>query len=181
MSSNFFTRVLLTRSHLSETDLSSQWLSRCPASSEFTLTTEEPQVFLSSRLMTPAPPLAPGTKCPCKEEVDPYGVHLTSTCSRDGSLHSTHSAVLGTTAQAGRHFGYKVELEVSHHLQGSDSDSHKRPGTKTTSWSQGEVTMDLAVCSPVSVATQLSLAAASDPGRLARKLSLILITHKQTS
>ena len=80
--------------------------------------------------------------------------HLTTTCSKDGSLHSTHSAVLATIAQAGRHFWYRLELEGSDYLQGSESDSHKRPDSRATSWPEGEVITDLAGCSPVS--TRLS-------------------------
>ena len=40
---------------------------------------------------------------------------------------------------------------------------------KATSWPEGEVTMDLAGCSQMSMVTQLSLTAASDPDRLLRK------------
>ena len=131
--------------------LCSGWLSRClasPASLHSPLKSFRSPT-LSPRLVSPAPPLAQGTESPCTEELDPYGAHLTSICSKDGSLHGTHSAVLATTAQTGRHFGYKVELEVSHYLQESDSGSHRRSSTKTTSWPEGEVVMDLAVYSPV--------------------------------
>jgi hypothetical protein len=145
-------------------------LSRCPTTEDFTFTTEQFQVSLFSRLMIPVPSFVSGSKCPCKKENDPFGIHLTSRSNKDGSLHRIHDAVLGTISKAGKHFGYKVELEINQLLNANDHN-HKRPGIKITNWPDGEIVIDLAISNPISMSTDLSLNAANDPDRLLRKRS----------
>jgi len=85
------------------------------------------------------------------KEIDPFGIHLTSRCNKDDSFHRIHDAVLGTISQAGKHFGYKVELEFNQPLQANDSNNHKRQDIKITNWPGGEMVIDLAISNPISM------------------------------
>ena len=92
LSSNFqlFQRATTHSSSLVE-DLSSQRLSKCPTSEDFTLTTDQLKTLLAWRLSTPTHTYTPGSKCPCGARLGDSGVQTSSSCSKGRSLHTTHS------------------------------------------------------------------------------------------
>ena len=153
-------------------ELSSQWLSKCPTSEDFTFTPSQLKTLLAKRLPTPTHTYAPGSKCKCGKSLDDGGSHTPSSCSVDGSLHNIHNSVLRVTDQAARSHGLNSTLELTTLSPATGDLSEKRPGTTATSWPSEKSlrVTDLAVASPESKSTVYSSDPMStDPLRLLKK------------
>jgi hypothetical protein len=111
LSSNFqaIQRRIIHFSSLSG-ELSSQWLSKCPTSEDFTFTSSQFKILLAKRLSIPTHTYVPGSKCKCKKSLDDDGSHISSSCSVGGSLHNTHNSVLRVIDQAAKSHGLNSTL-----------------------------------------------------------------------